>query len=309
MALLMVFPGQGAQSPGMLAAHRDHAVVAATLAEADQALGMALSALIDQGPSAELDQTINAQPALLATSVALYRLWRAQGGPEPTVLAGHSLGEYSALVVAQALDYADGLRLVRARGQAMQAAVPARAGAMAAVLGAPADQIEAICHEVSSEIGIVSAANYNEPRQTVIAGTAAAVAVASERLKAAGVRRIIALDVSVPSHCALMAPAQQALATALAQTTLRRSQVRVVHNVDLSDASTSEAISERLLAQLVNPVRWTQTISMLAADQPLVVECGPGKVLAGLCGRIAPELKVHGLATVDGFAAAIEAAR
>lgn len=289
MAIAFVFPGQGSQSLGMLddivttsAAARD------ALAEADDALGFALSTVIASGPEAQLNSTETTQPALLATSVALYRAWLERGGRAPIGMAGHSLGEYSALVCAGSLGFADALRLVRRRGELMQQAVPAGEGAMAAILGLEDEQVEACCGGID---GVVSAANYNSPGQIVIAGAAAAVDAAIEACKAAGARKAMPLAVSVPSHCALMDPAAQALASELAAVEVTMPSVPVVHNVDGAAAGNPDELRAKLVAQLSQPVRWTQCVNALVgAGAQTLVECGPGKVLTGLSRRINKQL-------------------
>lgn len=304
MATSFVFPGQGSQSLGMLdditttsAAARD------ALAEADEALGFALSAVIASGPEAALNSTETTQPALLATSVALYRAWLEQGGSVPTGMAGHSLGEYSALVCAGSIEFADALRLVRRRGELMQQSVPAGVGAMAAILGLEDDQVEACCASVD---GVVSAANYNSPGQIVIAGTAAAVDAAIEACKAAGARKAMPLAVSVPSHCALMDPAAEALATELAGVSVAMPAVPVVHNVDGLAASTPDELRAKLVAQLSQPVRWTHCVTALAdAGAQTFIECGPGKVLTGLARRINKQLSGKAVNNTASLASAL----
>ncbi|MCR9279228.1 MAG: ACP S-malonyltransferase [Pseudomonadaceae bacterium] len=289
MATAFVFPGQGSQSLGMLddiiatsAAARD------TLAEADEALGFALSDVIAAGPESALNSTETTQPALLATSVALYRAWLAEGGATPSGMAGHSLGEYSALVCAGSLEFADALRLVRRRGELMQQSVPAGEGAMAAILGLEDAEVEACCAGVD---GVVSAANYNSPGQIVIAGAAAAVDAAIAACKDAGARKAMPLAVSVPSHCALMNSAADALAEELAGVAVAMPTVPVVHNVDAVAAANPDELRAKLVAQLSQPVRWTQCVTTLAdAGADTFIECGPGKVLTGLARRINKQL-------------------
>jgi [acyl-carrier-protein] S-malonyltransferase len=289
-----VFPGQGSQSVGMLDAWGDHAVVRDTLTEASQALGEDLAALIHAGPKEQLDLTTNTQPVMLAAAVACYRAWMAETGRAPAVVAGHSLGEYSALVAAGSLTLADALPLVRFRAQAMQDAVPVGAGAMAAILGLDAEVVRATCAEVEAAAGApVSAANFNDPKQTVIAGAKAAVDQACEALKARGAKRALPLAVSAPFHCALMRPAAEKLRERLASVTIRPPQVPLINNIDVAVQTEPEAIREALYRQAFGPVRWVEIVqAMRARGVTHLVECGPGKVLAGLAKRIDAELSV-----------------
>ncbi len=283
-----VFPGQGSQTVGMLDAWADHPAVRATLAEASDALDEDLATLIARGPKEQLDLTRNTQPVMLAAAIANYRAWRAEGGVEPAALAGHSLGEYTALVAAGALTLADALRLVRFRAEAMQDAVPVGAGAMVAVLGLDAPVVEEVCGKVAAETGeVVSAANFNDPKQTVIAGTKGAVDKACERLKAAGAKRAMPLPVSAPFHCALMKPAADRLRDRLATVAVRRPQVAVVNNIDAQVLDDPDAIRDALYRQAYGPVRWVEVIrAMRARGVAHVVECGPGRILAALVRRI-----------------------
>ncbi|MDE0955134.1 MAG: ACP S-malonyltransferase, partial [Pseudomonadales bacterium] len=285
--IAFVFPGQGSQSVGMLAElGANHRVVVETFSQASQVLGYDLWELVQHDQSEQLNQTHITQPALLSASVALWRLWLEKGGITPTMLAGHSLGEYSALVCAGALDFSDAIRLVEARGQFMQAAVPPGQGAMAAIIGLDNDAIVLAC-EVSAQGETVAPVNYNSPGQVVIAGAKLAVERAMVVCKAAGAKRALALPVSVPSHCALMLPAAEKLRTILAGVKMKLPIIPVVHNVDAKLASSSEAIISNLVAQLHQPVLWTQCVESIAASGvDLVVECGPGKVLNGLTKRI-----------------------
>lgn len=286
-----VFPGQGSQSVGMLDAFGDHPAVRQTLAEASEALGEDLAALIHAGPKEALDLTTNTQPAMLTAAIASYRAWRAEGGPEPAAVAGHSLGEYSALVAAGALTLAQALPLVRLRAQAMQQAVPVGAGAMAAILGLDAHTVAAGCAKVAAEMGVVAPANYNDPKQTVIAGTKAAVDAACEVLKAAGAKRALLLAVSAPFHSALMKPAAEALRTALEQVHIQSPRIPVVNNIDVAVQTEPAAIREALYRQAYGPVRWVEVVQALRVrGLAHVFECGPGKVLAGLAKRIDPAL-------------------
>lgn len=287
-----VFPGQGSQSVGMLDAWGDHAAVRQTLDEASQALGEDIARLMREGPKEQLDLTTNTQPVMLAAAIACYRAWRAEGGAEPVAVAGHSLGEYSALVAAGALTLADALPLVRFRAQAMQAAVPVGEGAMAAILGLDAPAVVAGCQRAAAESGaVVSAANFNDPKQTVISGAKAGVDKACELLKAMGAKRALPLPVSAPFHCALMRPAAEALKHKLASVTLTAPRVPVVNNVDVAAITDPVAIRDALVRQAFGPVRWVEVIQTLRArGLQHVIECGPGKVLAGLTKRIDGEL-------------------
>lgn len=289
--LAFVFPGQGSQAVGMLADCAAEPLVQATFAEASQVLGYDLWALISEGPAESLNQTHRTQPALLAASVALYRLWQARGGETPAVMAGHSLGEYSALVCAGVLSFADGIRLVEQRGLFMQDAVPLGVGAMAAVLGLDDALIRQLCADNAGG-EVVSAVNYNSPGQVVIAGHAAAVARAGDACKAAGAKRVLPLPVSVPSHCALMQPAATRLAELLATITVNAPAIPVLNNVDVDAPTDADAIRDALVRQLYNPVRWTESVEKLAAQgMTRFVEVGPGKVLGGLIKRIAKDVE------------------
>ncbi len=289
-----VFPGQGSQSVGMLDAWGEHPAVRDTLAEASQALGEDIGRLIHEGPKEQLDLTTNTQPVMLAAAVACYRAWMAETGRAPAVVAGHSLGEYSALVAAGSLTLADALPLVRLRAQAMQEAVPVGAGAMAAILGLDADVVRSVCAEVAAAVGEpVSAANYNDPKQTVIAGSKAAVDQACEALKGRGAKRALPLAVSAPFHCALMKPAAERLKERLAAATLRTPQIPLINNIDVAVQTDPDAIREALYRQAFGPVRWVETVqAMHARGVTHLVECGPGKVLGGLARRIVAELAV-----------------
>ncbi len=283
----VVFPGQGSQSIGMLKElAAAHAVVQETFASASQVLGYDLWSLVQNGPEDELNQTAKTQPAMLAAGVAVWRVWRAQGGAEPAVMAGHSLGEYTALVCADALGFEDAVALVAERGRLMQEAVPAGQGAMAAILGLDDDQVRAAC-AAAAQGEIVAAVNFNSPGQVVVAGHAAAVQRAMAAAKQAGAKRALALAVSAPSHCALMLPAAQRLAERLATVTVNAPRIPVLHNADVKAYSDAAAIRAALVRQLHQPVRWVETIqAMRARGVSTVLECGPGKVLAGLIKRI-----------------------
>jgi len=303
-----VFPGQGSQAVGMLDAWGDHPAVRRTLDEASAALGEDIARLIREGPKEALELTTNTQPVMLTAAIACLTAWRAEGGPEPAAVAGHSLGEYSALVAADALALADALPLVRRRAEAMQRAVPVGAGAMAAILGLEADAVREICAAVAADTGaVVAPANFNDPRQTVIAGTKAAVDAACERLKAAGAKRALPLPVSAPFHCALMQPAADELRAHLAAVALRPPRIPVVNNIDVAAPSEPDAIRDALYRQAFGPVRWVELVRALRArGLAHVFECGPGKVLAGLVKRIDGEI---GTTTVLDPASLAEARR
>jgi [acyl-carrier-protein] S-malonyltransferase len=304
-----VFPGQGSQAVGMLAElAAAYPAVSDTFAEASAALGFDLWRLVQDGPAEELNLTHNTQPAMLAAGIAVWRAWEREGGPSPAFLAGHSLGEYTALVAGGAIEFADAVRLVAERGRLMQAAVPEGTGAMAAILGLDDDQVRAACVQAAAG-EVVEAVNFNSPGQVVIAGHSGAVARAVEAAKAAGAKRAVALPVSVPSHCALMRPAAEQLALRLAAATVRVPATPVLHNVDVSVAQTADAVRDRLARQLHSPVRWVETVQRLVAEGvTLVVEAGPGKVLAGLTKRIDKNLESVAVFDPAGLAAALEAA-
>ena len=287
----MVFPGQGSQAVGMLAELAEqYPSVEATFAEASAALGYDVWQLVQQGPAEELNKTWQTQPALLAASVAIYRVWLEQGGEVPALMAGHSLGEYSALVCAGVLDFADAIRLVELRGKLMQDAVPAGTGAMQAIIGLDDAAIRQACEE-SAQGQVVSPVNFNSPGQVVIAGNKEAVERAGAACKAAGAKRALPLPVSVPSHCALMKPAADKLAQALQDLTFNTPSVPVVNNVDVKCEVSAEAIRDALVRQLYSPVRWTESVEFIASrGVSQLVEAGPGKVLTGLTKRITDSL-------------------
>jgi [acyl-carrier-protein] S-malonyltransferase len=303
-----VFPGQGSQSVGMLDAWGDHPVVRSTLIEASEALGEDIAALIHAGPKEALELTTNTQPVMLASAIACYRAWRAEGGPVPAAVAGHSLGEYSALVAAESLTLADALRLVRFRAQAMQDAVPVGAGAMAAILGLDAAAVEQGCAAVAGESGqVVAPANFNDPKQTVIAGSKAGVDLACERLKSLGAKRALLLAVSAPFHSALMKPAADALRVRLASVNLRTPRIPLVNNIDVATASEPDAIRDALYRQAYGPVRWVEvTQALRARGLSHIFECGPGKVLSGLVKRVDPEIVSTTVLDPASLAAALE---
>ena len=293
-----VFPGQGSQAVGMLDAWGDHPAVRDTLAEASAALGEDLGALIAQGPKEALALTTNTQPVMLVAGVACWRAWRAEGGALPAAVAGHSLGEYSALVAAEVLTLAQAVPLVRLRAAAMQQAVPVGTGAMAAILGLDAQKVIAGCAEATAAMGqagaeVVEAVNFNDPAQTVIAGSKAAVDKACEVLKGLGAKRALPLPVSAPFHSSLMKPAADRLKDKLAATAFAAPKVPVVNNIDVTVQSDASAIRDALYRQAFGPVRWVETVRALCARGVThVVECGPGKVLAGLVKRVDESLVV-----------------
>lgn len=310
MSFACVFPGQGSQSVGMLSALADaNPIVRDTFVEAGDALGYDLWRLTQQGPEADLNATDRTQPALLAAGVAVWRVWQAAQGPAPALMAGHSLGEYTALVCAGALDFAAAVRLVEHRGRLMQDAVPIGVGAMAAVLGLDDDAVRAACAESAGD-EVVEPVNFNSPGQVVIAGHAAAVERAAAAAKARGAKRVLPLPVSVPSHCALMKPAAEKMARRLADTPIRRPTVPVIQNVSAQAAGEPEAIRDALTRQLYNPVRWVESMQF-AAEQgaTLLVECGPGKVLSGLAKRIDERLSGVSVNGPDDLDAALAAAK
>ncbi|MFZ5842355.1 MAG: ACP S-malonyltransferase [Pseudomonadota bacterium] len=305
MTTAFVFPGQGSQSVGMLASFADESVVKETFAEARDALGYDLWTLCQNGPEADLNVTWRTQPALLAASVALYRLWLSRDGAVPAFMAGHSLGEYSALVCSGALAFADGIKLVEARGKFMQEAVPEGQGKMAAILGLDDADIQAACAE-SAQGEVVAPVNFNSPGQVVIAGNAAAVERAMEACKAKGAKRALPLNVSAPSHCALMKPAAERLAMLLQQITFNVPAVPVVNNVDVAIETDPARIREALVRQLYCPVRWTESVQALAGKGVTrLIECGSGAVLAGLAKRINKELTAVSVQDKPAFDAAL----
>jgi len=295
MSIAFVFPGQGSQSVGMMAGFEALPAVRRTFEEASTALGIDLWALVADGPEQELNKTVNTQPVMLTAGVALFRAWKALEGADPTPLAGHSLGEYSALVCAGVVELAEVLPLVRFRAQAMQEAVPEGQGAIAAILGMQDDAVLAVCRD-AADAGVVEAANFNSPGQVVIAGQASGVQRAIELAKSRGAKRAVLLPMSAPSHCSLMRPAAERLQERLAQTKLNRPRVPVINNVDVAMEDAPERIRSALVRQLCNPVRWVETVrALIDAGAQQVVECGPGGVLATLCRRSAPDLKVDAL--------------
>ena len=297
MKLAMVFPGQGSQSVGMVQAYAGSPEVDGVLAEARAALGEDFVRLLDEGPAEALGQTVNTQPAMVTAGIAAWRAWRAAGGPEPAIVAGHSLGEYTALVAAGALSLADCLPLVRFRAQCMQEAVPEGVGGMAAILNLDDDQVRSACEE-ASQGEVVQAVNFNAPGQVVIAGHKTAVARAIEACKARGAKRAMALPVSAPFHSSLMQPAADRLGGYLENVTIGATRMPLLHNVDVQRNGDATAIRRALVLQAASPVRWADTVrAMAAAGVTHVVECGPGKVLAGLVKRI--DAGLVGIAVAD----------
>ncbi|HAG77426.1 malonyl CoA-ACP transacylase [Stutzerimonas stutzeri] len=304
-SLAFVFPGQGSQSLGMLAElGAQQSVVVDTFAEASSALGYDLWALTQTGPEEQLNQTDKTQPAILAASIAIWRLWQTESGAQPAFVAGHSLGEYSALVAAGSLPFADAIKLVELRGQLMQQAVPAGQGGMAAILGLEDADVLAACAE-AAQGEVVSAVNFNAPGQVVIAGSAAAVERAIEACKAKGAKRAMALPVSVPSHCDLMRPAAERFASSVESIEWQAPQIPLVQNVSAAVVADLEVLKRDLLAQLYSPVRWVESMVALG-DRGVtsLVECGPGKVLSGLNKRCVKGVSTYNLDTPEAFAAA-----
>ena len=287
-----VFPGQGSQSVGMLDAWGDHPVVAQTLQEASDALGEDIGALIKNGPKEELALTTNTQPVMLVAGVAAWRVWQAEGGATPAAVAGHSLGEYSALVASGVLTLAQAAPLVRLRAQAMQDAVPVGTGGMAAILGLDAATVREGCAKAAAESGeVVEAVNFNDPKQTVIAGSKAGVEAGCAVLKGLGAKRALPLPVSAPFHSSLMKPAAERLRERLASITIQAPQIPVLNNIDVATPTDADAIRDALYRQAFGPVRWVELVGALKArGMTHVVECGPGKVLAGMVKRIDAEL-------------------
>jgi len=297
MKLAMVFPGQGSQSVGMLAGYGDASAIRETLAEASDILKQDVARLMAEGPQEELNSTVNTQPVMVTAGICAWRLWRDLGGAEPSLLAGHSLGEYTALVAAGAISFSDCLPLVRLRASAMQAAVPQGEGAMAAILGLDDDAVRAACAE-AAEGEVCEAVNFNAPSQVVIAGHAAAVKRAMEAAKARGAKRALPLPVSAPFHSSLMAPAAAKLREALSRIAISTPRIPVVHNVDVRSHADPEGIRKALVNQADHPVRWVECVKAMAAQGVTqIFECGPGKVLAPLTKRIAESLQ--GLALAD----------
>jgi [acyl-carrier-protein] S-malonyltransferase len=313
MNLAFVFPGQGSQSVGMfdamVAARADHPAVAATLEEASDVLKQDLVAMIANGPAETLGLTTNTQPVMLTAGVAMWRAWRDAGGPVPSLMAGHSLGEYAALVAAGAIEFAAALPLVRFRAQAMQEAVPVGTGGMAAILGLDDDTVRAACAE-AAQGEVVEAVNFNAPSQVVVAGHKAAVERACEVAKAKGAKRAVILAVSAPFHSTLLKPAGERLAAYLADVSIRTPTIDVINNVDVTIQRDPAAIRDALIRQASSPVRWAEIVRKMAdAGVTQVVECGPGKVLAPMCRRIDPRTNGSPIFDPASLAAALETVR
>jgi len=301
-----VFPGQGSQAIGMLNGFADNAVVQQTLAEASDALQFDLAKLISEGPKEELDLTTNTQPVMLTAAVAMYRAWIAAGGKTPALVAGHSLGEYSALVAAGVIAFKDAVPLVRFRAKAMQEAVPVGQGGMAAILGLSDADVLAVCAE-AAQGDVVEAVNFNAPAQVVIAGHKAAIERACEAAKAKGAKRALSLPVSAPFHSSLLKPASDRLREYMATLTFNAPQIPLINNVDVAIVNDVDGIKDALVRQAANPVRWVESVQKMAAEGVTdVVECGPGKVLAGLTKRINGELTGHAIVDQASLDAVLE---
>jgi [acyl-carrier-protein] S-malonyltransferase len=306
MTIAFVFPGQGSQSLGMMSGYGKLPAIRETFAEASEVLKQDLWLLAEQGPAEELNLTVNTQPLMLAAGVAVLRAWNAQGGASPAVMAGHSLGEYSALVAAGSIGFVDAIELVRFRAQCMQESVPAGTGAMAAVLGLEDEAVRAACKEASQGEEVAEPANFNSPGQVVVAGHRPAVERAIEIAKAKGAKRAMLLPMSVPSHCSLMEPAANRLRERLGGVSVAKPLIPVLQNCDVAAPESASEVKEALVRQLFCPVRWGDTVKALSARGVThIVECGPGKVLAGLNKRISSELQSYALANGDSFREAL----
>jgi len=306
--IAFIFPGQGSQKVGMLAeAAEAHPSVGHTFAEASAALGYDVWDLVQNGAQEQLNLTETTQPVLLTCSVALYRSWRAAGGAQPTIMAGHSLGEFSALVCAGALNFTDAVNLVRQRGAFMQTAVPVGEGAMAAIIGLDDDAINAACQRAAADTGeVVAAVNFNSPGQVVIAGHTGAVSSAIDLCKEAGAKRALPLPVSAPFHTELMRPAGEKLAQVIAELSISAPDIPVVHNVDASTETNPQRIKQLLVEQIYSPVQWTACVNaMVSSGVSRLVECGPGKVLSGLNRRIDKSLQSYNIEQPDALATAL----
>ena len=308
MTTAFVFPGQGSQSTGMLAELAEqHTVVGETFAAASEVLGYDLWQLIQNGPAEALNQTRHTQPAMLTAGISVWRVWQNQGGRQPNVLAGHSLGEYSALVAAESLSFEDAVALVAKRGQLMQEAVPTGSGAMAAILGLEDEQVHQICRD-QAEGQVINAVNFNAPGQVVVAGHREAVERTVSGARAAGAKRALVLPVSVPSHCDLMRPAAEKLAHHLASVEISPPRIPVLNNVDVADVTAPQALRDALVHQLYSPVRWVEIVQRMAADGvDTLVECGPGKVLIGLNKRIQRDMTALAIYDNDTLTTALAA--
>ncbi len=309
MKFAFVFPGQGSQSVGMMSGYEELSIVHETFQEASDILKQDFWSMVNAGPAEELNVTINTQPLMLTVGVAVYRAWASLGGAKPSYLAGHSLGEYTALVAAQALTFADALSLVSFRAQVMQEAVPEGIGGMAAILGLDDETIKLICHEVTDSAAgeLLEPANFNSPGQIVIAGHRNAVLRGIELAKAKGAKRAVILPMSIPSHCTLMYPAAEKLRQQLENTALHSPDTPILHNVDVQPQHDAASIKDSLIKQLYNPVLWIETIRTFArADVTSVAECGPGKVLTGLNKRIDRNLQHFSFTDSDAIKHAID---
>lgn len=310
MKFALVFPGQGSQSIGMMAAYGDSPVIRKTFDEASNALGRDLWQLATDGPAEALAQTVNTQPLMLTAAIVAYRLWQEQGGPAPAMVAGHSLGEYSALVAAGVIAFTDAVPLVEFRAQAMQGAVAAGVGGMAAVLGLDAEAVKAACAAASTGGEVVQAVNFNEPKQTVIAGHTAAVQRAADACKEAGAKRAVILAVSAPFHSTLLQPAADKLRAKLETVTFNAPQIPLINNVDVAIETDPARIKDALVRQAASAVRWVETMQAMAAQGVTAVyECGPGKVLAGLSKRCVDTLGGGAMADLAGIEAAVAAVK
>ena len=310
MKFSFTFPGQGSQSVGMMQVYDGLPEIEATFAQASEVLGENLWRMVEQGPAELLSDTTRTQPIMLTAGIALYRAWVARSGPLPTLTAGHSLGEYTALVAAGALDFKEAVSLVRFRAMCMQEAVPAGTGAIAAILGLDDDTVRAVCAQACHGDEVVEAANYNSPAQVVIAGSRVAVERAMELAKSTGAKRAVLLPMSVPSHCSLMRPVAKKLRVRLDDINLRLPSIPVLHNSSVGVAHDLATMKESMLSQLSSPVRWVEIVkSMVKLGCAAVIECGPGKVLQGLNKRIASEVTHMSLGDADTFEAALAIAK
>ena len=308
MKFAFVFPGQGSQSVGMMNGYVDLPIIQETFQEASDILKQDFWSMVNTGPTDDLNLTINTQPLMLVAGIAVYRAWISLGGSKPALLAGHSLGEYTALVVAEVLSFADALALVRFRAQAMQHAVPEGIGGMAAILGLDDETIRTICHDITqlSNGESLEPANFNSPGQVVIAGHRNAILQGIEMAKSKGAKRAVMLPMSIPSHCSLMKPASENMRKQLDRMVLQPPKIAILHNADVKPHTDTASIKEILIQQLVSPVRWVDTIrAFAAAGMTHVVECGPGKVLAGLNKRIDPSLQQLSLLDSEAIKQAI----
>ncbi len=306
MSLALVFPGQGSQAIGMMSAlAADYSIVKDLYVEASDVLGVDLWKMTQEGPLDQLSQTENTQPALLVAGVAAWRVWQAQGGATPTMMAGHSLGEYTALVSAGALNFADGVALVRDRGRYMQGAVPEGEGGMAAIIGLDGDVVKKVCAEIAGD-DVLQAVNFNAPGQVVIAGTAAAIERAAGAMKEAGAKRALPLPVSIPAHSSLMSAASEQLAERIAGIDMQMPQIPVLHNCNVSYAESAEQVAANLVSQLDSPVRWVESVEKMQSDGiSSFVESGPGKVLSGMIKRIAKGSSVGCIDSPDAMQAQV----